>query len=79
MLKGEEMNDIEFSLKDLYDVVIKSTYPMEVNGRNFRPGEVIAKFDKIQFSNFQEIKSSIAARGGFDNRARVYWDSTKEI
>lgn len=73
------MNIEQFSLKDLYDVVIKCTYPMEVNGRKFEPGEVIAKFDEIQISNFQEIKSSIAARGGFDNRARVYWDSTKEV
>jgi hypothetical protein len=52
---------------------------MEVNGRNFEPGEVIAKFDSIQISNFQEIKSSVAARGGFDNRGRVFWDSTKEV
>ena len=73
------MNIEQFSLKDLYDVVIKCTYPMEVNGRNFEPGEVIAKFDSIQISNFQEIKSSIAARGGFDNRGRVFWDSTKEV
>lgn len=69
----------QFSLKDLYDVVIKCTYSMEINGRKFKPGEVLARFDKIQFSNFQEIKSSIAARGGFDNRARVYWDSTREV
>lgn len=69
----------QFSLKDLYDVVLKSTYSMEVNGRIFQPGEVIARFDKIQISNFQEIKTSVAARGGFDNRARVYWDSTKEV
>lgn len=69
----------QFSFKELYDIVIKCTYPMEVNGRKFEPGEVIAKFDEIQISNFQEIKSSVAARGGFDNRGRVFWDSTREV
>ena len=73
------MNNEQFSLKELYDVVIKCTYPMEVNGRNFEPGEVIARFDKIQLSNFQEIKNTVAARGGFDNRGRVYWTTTKEV
>ena len=52
---------------------------MEVNGRNFEPGEVIARFDKIQLSNFQEIKNTVAARGGFDNRGRVYGPTTKEL
>lgn len=73
------MDNEQFSLKELYDVVIKCTYSMEVNGRKFEPGEVIAKFDEIQISNFQEIKTSVTARGGFDNRARVYWDSTREV
>lgn len=73
------MSSEQFSFKELYDVVIKCTYPMEVNGRKFKPGEVIAKFDEIQISNFQEIRTSVAARGGFDNRARVYWDSTREV
>ena len=47
----------EFGLKELYDVSLKATYPIETNGRKIEVGEVIAAFDKIQLANFQEIKS----------------------
>lgn len=69
----------EFGLKELYDVTIRATYPIEVGGRRVESGEVIAAFDKIQIANVQEIKSSVAARGGWDNRGLVYWDSTREV
>lgn len=69
----------EFSFKELYDVVLKATYPIEINGKEVQIGEVIAFFDKIQIANFQEIKDLKVARGGFDNRGHVYWDTTKEI
>ena len=69
----------EFSFKELYDVVLKATYPIEINGKEVQTGEVIAFFDKIQIANFQEIKDLKVARGGFDNRGHVYWDTTKEI
>ena len=29
--------------------------------------------------NFQEIKSSVVARGGWDNRGLVFWDTTREV
>ena len=42
----------EFGLKELYSVVLKATYPIEMEGRKFEPGEVIARFDKIQIDGF---------------------------
>lgn len=69
----------EFGLKELYEVVIRATYPIEVSGRVIQTGEAIAAFDKIQIANIQEVKNSVAARGGWDNRGLVYWDSTREV
>lgn len=69
----------EFSLKELYDVSLKATYPIEIGGKVIETGEIIAYFDSIQISNFQEIKSYVTAHGGFDDRAHVWWETTKEV
>ena len=69
----------EFGLKELTELTLKATYPIEMNGRIFEPGEVIARFDKIQLANFKEIVSRISANGGYDNRALVIWEDPKEI
>ena len=69
----------EFGLKELYEVIIRTTYPIEISGKTLETGEIIAAFDKIQIANIQEVKSSVAARGGWDNRGLVYWDSTREV
>lgn len=69
----------EFGLKELTDLTLKATYPIEMAGRIFEPGEVIARFDKIQLANFKEITSRVSANGGFDNRPHVIWEDPKEI
>ena len=69
----------EFGMKELYSVFLKTTYPMRINGKDFEEGEVIAAFDKIQLANFQEVKKAVEAKGGFDNRAHVTWQTTKEV
>ena len=69
----------EFSLKEIYDVVLKANYPMDINGTSFDEGDVIIKFDKLQLANFNEIRNFVAARGGFDTRPRVTWDELKEV
>ena len=71
------INNLNF--KELYQVTLKATYPIEVGGRLVETGEVIGLFDKIQIANFQEIKSVVSANGGFGNSALIYWDSTKEL
>jgi hypothetical protein len=69
----------ELNFKELYEVSLKATYPIEVSGNSIEPGETIASFDKILIANFQEIKQSASANGGFDNRSHIYWDTTKEV
>lgn len=69
----------EFGFKELYDVVLKATYPIEVNGKNIAIGEVVAAFDKIQIASIQENKSRVKAEGGYSNQALIYWDNTKEV
>lgn len=67
------------SFKVLENVHLKATYDIEANGVKFSAGESIAVFDKIQLSNFDEIKEYVAARGGYDNRGHVFWETTKAM
>lgn len=69
----------EFSFKELYSVKLKATYPLSMDGVEIEPGEVIAEFDKIQISNFEEVRKYVTAHGGFDDRAHVIWESTKQL
>ena len=69
----------EFGLKELYEVSLKATYPIEMDGRKFETGEVIARFDKIQLANFREVTSRISANGGKFNPALIIWEDPKEI
>ncbi len=69
----------EFGIKELYDVKLKATYPIEIGDRHISTGETICFFDSIQISNFQEIKSYVTAHGGYGDRAHVWWETTKEV
>ena len=71
--------DNEFGLQELYSVQIKSTYPIEVKGKQIAAGEVIAAFDKIQIANFKEIHREVAAQGGYQNRKLVIWNRTEGV
>ena len=71
--------DNEFGMQELYFVQLKSTYPIEIKGRTYAAGEVVAAFDKIQIANFQEINREIAAQGGYQNRKLVIWDRTEGV
>ena len=66
-------------MKELYDVVLKATYPIEMGKRVIEEGEVILAFDKIQIAGLNEVKNYVAAQGGFDNRELVTWETTKEL
>ena len=73
------MDESLVSFKTLEQVRLKATYDIETNGVTFKEGETIAMFDKIQISGLNELKSYVAARGGYDNRGHVFWETTKEI
>ena len=69
----------ELGMKELYEVTLKTTLPIEVNGRIFETGETVARFDKIQLGSFTEDKRFFSANGGYENTARVWWEDTKEV
>ena len=69
----------ELNFKELYEVSLKSTLPIEVSGTKIEAGETVASFDRIQIANFQEVKSVASANGGWDNRAHIFWETTKEV
>ena len=68
-----------YGIKELYDVVIKATYNIENNGRVIEPGETILEFDNIQMAGLNDRKSYVAARGGFENREWVTWETMRSI
>lgn len=65
----------EFSLKELYEVRLKATYPIEIAGRTFEKDETICLFDKIQIFGLKDNKSFISARGGYGNQDWVFWEN----
>ena len=67
-----------FGLKELYDVVLKTTYPIEVGNRKIEIGEIVASFDKIQLANFQENKKFFST-GNTNGESAIWWEETKEI
>lgn len=67
------------SFKELYNVTLKATYPIEINGTTIEPNETVAAFDKIMMAAFQEQKVRTVAQGGFHNRGKVYWEHTKSM
>ena len=48
----------ELNFKELYEVSLKTTLPIEVGGEKIEAGETVAFFDKIQIANFQEVKQT---------------------
>ena len=67
------------SFKSLEDVHLKATQDIEANGISFSAGETIALFKSIQVFGLREFHDYVAARGGFDNRAHVFWEKTQEV
>ena len=72
------MDEGLFSFKEFEGVRLKATYNMKIGKRNIEPGETIVKFDSILIAGLREAIKRITANGGFDNRAWVYWETTKE-
>ena len=68
-----------WGIKELYDVTLKATYPIEMGNRTIEKGEIVLAFDNIQIGGFQEQKQFIHAQGGFENRKQITWETTKEI
>lgn len=73
------MDNILFGAKDFYDVTFKAISDMKIGNRQFKEGEVIARFDNISIATIDEYKREWHARGGYDNRSHVIWSETQNI
>lgn len=67
------------SFKELYDVYLKATYPMEIGKRKFEVGEPVVHLDRVQTSGFQEVSDYVTAHGGFADATRIIWTNTREL
>lgn len=68
-----------FGIKDLYDVRIKCIRPMTIRGKEYKAGQVIFRFNKIQIGDMKETKARVSARGGKKNTRLISWEDTKEV
>jgi hypothetical protein len=73
-----EFNDL-FGTKELYDAILKTTYPIEINGRNFVSGEVVAAFDEIKMAFIGDERIIRQASGGYNNTSLILWDDVKDV
>ena len=71
--------DNNIGFKELYEVSLKATYPVEMGDQKIEIGETIAVFDKLLIGLFEEEKNFFSANGGYDNRAHIWWEEIKEI
>lgn len=69
---------MDYGIKELYSVALKSTFNMEIDGVKYEKDEVIMRFDKILIAHVHEDKSAIQARGGYNNKTLITWDNTKD-
>lgn len=69
---------MDYGIKELYSVALKSTFNMDINGQHYDKDEVIMRFDKILIATVNEDKTSSTARGGAGNNTLVYWDNTRD-
>ena len=65
-----------YGTKELYDLRLKATFPMEIGNKRYEVGETILSFNDILIINFDELKSRVSARGGKKNKPRVTWEDT---
>ena len=73
------MSDYSYGIKDLYQGIILAGQDTMINGISYKENDVLLFFDNIQEMQFQEATSSVSARGGFDNRQLINWETTEEI
>lgn len=66
-----------FSFKDFENVRLKATSQMKVGDRTIESGETISVFNKIQIAQITENLQMVSAHGGFQDKDRVYWMTTK--
>lgn len=69
----------EFGIKELYDITIKATRPIEFCGRIYDEGEPLVFLERAQFGLLNENRIRVFARGGKENRRLIMWETTQPI
>jgi hypothetical protein len=71
--------DTLLSGKELYEVALKATSQIQINGKTYEEGETVIAFENIQIAEFKEIKGQTSANGGYDNADLILWNEPKRI
>lgn len=66
-------------IKELYDVNLRLTAPVEFGGRKFDVNETILVLKSAEIANVDECKINIQAKGGYHNNALINWEIDKEM
>lgn len=66
-------------IKELYDITIRNTVPLECNGKKFSPNEPLLVFKTAEIANLNEKKTVAQAKGGYHNNSLINWEVDKEM
>lgn len=66
-------------MKELYDVTIRLTSPLEFNGKKFETNEALLVFKTAKIAKVDENKTTTQAKGGYHNNALINWEIDKDI
>jgi hypothetical protein len=69
----------EFGSKELYEVSLKTTDNIVINGQEYQKDEVFMFFDRINISNISGTGNTVSANGGKNNFAQIVWDNVSEL
>lgn len=73
------MSEQLFGAKELYDVVLRTTFETTINGKHYDEGEVVVRFGRLQIAQLNGRYSYVAAKGGYDNRELVTWENMNSV
>ena len=69
----------KFGVKELYEVNIKTTDNIVINGQTYEPDEVVMYFDKLQIENITGTSDVRDASGGKNDFSQIIWDTVKSV
>ena len=69
----------EFGSKELYEVSLKTTDNIVINGQDYQKDEVFMFFDRVQISNIRGSGDVVSANGGKNNFSQIIWDRISEL